>query len=66
MESRLTEIEIRLAHQEASLEAMTNQLLQHEKLFRDINDQLSYIKSLIKELSPGITSSGQQEIPPHY
>ncbi len=66
MESRITELEIRLTHQEAALDALTGTVSHYENSIQNIVDQLDHIKSMLKELAPGIAGPTGNEKPPHY
>lgn len=67
MESRLEDLEIRLAHQELAIDNLTQTLLIQEQTMAQLQDQLSYVKSMLRELSPSAVASAADETPPpHY
>lgn len=67
MESRLEDLEIRIAHQEAAIEELTRTNLAQQQQLEALQVQIGYLKSLIKELSPSAVASRSEETPPpHY
>ena len=66
MEPRITDIEIRLSHQEAALDELTRTSLQHQQAIKDILSELQQIKIMLQQLSPGMGNSASDETPPHY
>ena len=66
MESRITELEIRLTHQEATLETLNKAVTNQETTIQNIVGQLDHIKSMLKELAPGVPGAAANEKPPHY
>jgi len=67
MESRLEELEIRIAHQEAAIEELTRTDLAQQQQIEALHVQIGYLKSLIKELTPSAVASRSEETPPpHY
>ena len=67
MESRLTDLEIRLTHQEAALEELTHTVLEQDRLIVDLRGELEYLKGLLKDLAPSAVGPASDETPPpHY
>lgn len=66
MEQRLTELEIRLTHQEVTLDALSRSLTEQQKTLDNMLVQVDYIKSVLVELVPGAAESNSHEPPPHY
>lgn len=67
MESRLTDLEIRLTHQEAALEELTQAVLEQDRLIVDLRGELEHIKGLLKDLAPSAVAPASEETPPpHY
>ncbi len=67
MESRIEDLEIRSAHLEAEQEQLTHQLLEQQKTINELRDQIEYLKSLLKDLSPSaVVSRAEETPPPHY
>ena len=67
MESRLTDLEIRFTHQEATLEAVQNTLLLQQKTIEDLQAKLSLLQQQIRALAPGdIAPLSEEAPPPHY
>lgn len=67
MESRITDLEIRLSHQEAALDELTRANHQQQQVINNILAELQQIKIMLQQLSPGISGDGGDEPPPpHY
>lgn len=64
MDSRLTDLEIRLTHQDAAIEALTESSLKQQIQIEDMLSQLQHIRSLLQQMAPPAT--GEDEPPPHY
>ena len=67
MESRIVDLEIRLTHLEASLEALTDGVLRQEHIMRHLTAELEQIRGILRELvgSPVLAESLESP-PPHY
>ena len=67
MESRLVDLEIRIAHQDAALEELTRTTLAQQQRIEALAAQVDYLKSLLKELTPSAVAPRSEESPPpHY
>ncbi|HEB99564.1 MAG TPA: SlyX family protein [Thiotrichales bacterium] len=67
MESRLTDLEIRYAHQEATIEALNETLLLQQRSIDQLRAELTRIKQQMQELNTGEMASAAEETPPpHY
>ncbi len=67
MESRITDLEVRLTHQEAALEELTHTVLEQDRVIADLRTELEYLKSLLRELAPSPVAPASEETPPpHY
>lgn len=67
MESRIVDLEIRMSHQEAALEALTASDLTQQRALEHLRAELALIKSLLRDLTPAAVASQEQETPPpHY
>jgi len=67
MESRLEDLEIRIAHQEAAIEELTRTNLAQQQQIEVLRVQIDYLKSLIKEITPSAVAPRSEETPPpHY
>lgn len=64
---RVTDLEIRSAHQEAALDELTRQALRQQRQLNDLLDQVRLLTALLKELSPSAVGSlAEESPPPHY
>ncbi len=67
MESRLTDLEIRYVHQEATLEAVNETLLLQQRSIEALRAELERIKQQMRGLHSGEMASAAEETPPpHY
>ncbi len=66
MESRLTDLEIRYAHQEATLESLSETVLQQQRLLQTLSEELRRLREQLRSLSPGEAEAAADETPPHY
>ena len=63
----LVDLQIRLTHQEAAIDALTQNYLALEKQILAMEKQMQDMKSLLKELMPSLVAPQAQETPPpHY
>ncbi len=67
MESRLTDLEIRYAHQEVTIEALNETLLLQQRSIDQLRAELTRIKQQLQGLNTGEMASAAEETPPpHY
>lgn len=67
MESRLDDLEIRLSHQELAIDSLTQHSLEQQQIIARMQDELDYVKSLLRDLSPSaVAAPGEETPPPHY
>ncbi|HEA26313.1 MAG TPA: SlyX family protein [Ectothiorhodospiraceae bacterium] len=67
MESRVAELEFRLAHQELSIEELTQSNLDQQKQIDELKLQMRYLKSLISQAGQSAVGDESAEpLPPHY
>lgn len=67
MDSRLTDLEIRLTHQEAAVETLTRTVLHQDQALAELRAQLQALARQLRELAPSNVASQDEEAPPpHY
>jgi SlyX protein len=67
MESRITDLEIRLAHQEAAIDELTRTVMQQRKIIAEISNELELLKSMLREVAPSpVAPASEEQPPPHY
>ena len=67
MENRITDLEIRITHQEAAMEEMNDVLLEQHKLIQNLRDELNHHQRLLRDMnSSNITDAANETPPPHY
>lgn len=67
MENRITDLEIRITHQEAAMEEMNNVLLEQHKLIEKLRDALSHQQRQLRDMnSSNIADAADETPPPHY
>lgn len=65
MDKRITNLEIRITHQESSIDELTRTLLIQEDMIRKLQQELENIRSQVKEVSV-IAHASEEVPPPHY
>jgi len=65
MENKITDLEIRITHQEASIDELTRTLLEQEQLIRKLQRDVDTIRNQLKEDS-NIAHVSEETPPPHY
>lgn len=66
MDARLTDLEIRLSHQEAALDALTATVVDQQRALYGLRTELEYLRGLLREMTPGPAGAGDDPPPPHY
>ena len=67
MESRVAELEYRLAHQELSIDELTQTDLAQQKQIDELKVQIKYLKNLISQSGQSAMAGESEETPPpHY
>ncbi|NOX76393.1 MAG: SlyX family protein [Gammaproteobacteria bacterium] len=67
METRLTDLEIRLTHQEAALEEMSDVLLKQHHMMESLQRNLAALQVQLRDTNPqGVADPSQEPPPPHY
>ncbi|MDX1334577.1 MAG: SlyX family protein [Gammaproteobacteria bacterium] len=66
-DERITELEIRIAHMEASLEQLTQSSLAMEKVIEEQRLTIKDLQRQVRGLTPSnIASQSEETPPPHY
>jgi len=65
MENRLTDLEIRITHQEESIDELTRTLLAQEKLIGKLSADLERVQNQLTQVS-NIANPSEETPPPHY
>ncbi len=69
LEDRIADLEIRLTHQESSLDNLTKASVRQERAFEEILMQLEQIKAALSQMGQGgeqVNAPGDEPPPPHY
>jgi SlyX protein len=67
MESRLTDLEIRLTHQEAALEEMSLAFIRQEREIEELRDEVKRLQRQLLALgASNVASEAEETPPPHY
>ncbi len=65
--ARLEDLEIRLMHQEASIDSLTQSLLEQERISREQAERIRMLEQQVKTLTPSLIADASEETPPpHY
>jgi len=65
MENRITDLEIRITHQESAIDELTRTILKQEELITKLQLELKNIRSQVNEVSI-IAHASEETPPPHY
>lgn len=67
MENRITDLEIRITHQEAALEEMNDVLLEQHKLIQQLGEELAHLQRQLRDMNASnIANAADETPPPHY
>ncbi|GAB4356207.1 MAG: hypothetical protein Kow006_23140 [Gammaproteobacteria bacterium] len=67
LEERLVEVEVRVAHQDAAIETLTQTLLEKDQLLRQLRTQLETLEQQMRLADlTGVADASQEPPPPHY
>ncbi len=66
-ETRLAELEIRITHQDATLQALNDVVAEQQQLITQLRKELELMKGRLRELNaPNIAQAWEETPPPHY
>ena len=65
MEDRITDLEIRISHQESSIDELTRTLLDQETMIRKLAHDIKQLTEQVKDVS-NIAHESEEVPPPHY
>ena len=65
METRITDLEIRITHQESAIDELTRTVLRQEELISKLQLELKNIRSQVNDVSI-IAHASEETPPPHY
>ena len=67
MENRITDLEIRITHQEAAMEEMNGVLLEQHQLIEKLRGALNHQQRQLRDMnSSNIADAADETPPPHY
>lgn len=67
METKITDLEIRLTHQEAAIEEMNAVLLQQHQLIESLKAEVALLQRQLRDMgSSNVVDASQEPPPPHY
>lgn len=67
MENRLTDLEIRLTHQDAAVEELTRVVMLQEKQIESLTSAVKQLKAQLKDVSASnLAAESDETAPPHY
>ena len=67
METKITDLEIRLTHQEAAIEEMNAVLLKQHQLIESLRAELALLQRQLRDIgSSNVADVSQEPPPPHY
>lgn len=66
-DARLADLEIRITHQEATLQALNDVVAHQQQVITQLRRELDAMKSRLRELTPSdIAAPWEETPPPHY
>jgi SlyX protein len=65
MEDRITDLEIRMSHQQAAIDELTHTVLEQEKLIENLQRDIKQLHQQLTEFS-NIAHISEETPPPHY
>ncbi len=66
-EARFAELEIRLTHQDATVQALNDVIAEHQRLITQLRKEVEALRRRQQELSPANLAQPWEETPPpHY
>jgi SlyX protein len=67
VETKITDLEIRLTHQDAAIEEMNGVLLKQHQLIESLRAELALVQRQMSDMgSSDIVDASQEPPPPHY
>lgn len=67
MTDAITDLQIRLTHQDATLDELTDTVLRQQRQIDELRTQVEQLKALVRELTPPqVGAPGSEPPPPHY
>lgn len=69
MENRITDLEVRITHQESSIDELTRTILVQDKVIKQLKQDMEIIQNQMRELSSelsNIAHVSEETPPPHY
>jgi SlyX protein len=67
VETKITDLEIRITHQEAAIEEMNGVLLKQHQLIESLRAELALLQRQLRDIgSSNIADASQEPPPPHY
>lgn len=66
-ESRIIELEMRLTHQDMTLQTLSDALVRQQRVIERLDGEVLALKQQMQALAqPNIASMGEETPPPHY
>lgn len=66
-EARLTDLEIRITHQEATLLALNDVIAAQQRVIDQLRKEVEALKRQLRDMSPsGVAAPWEETPPPHY
>ncbi|NOX10145.1 MAG: SlyX family protein [Gammaproteobacteria bacterium] len=66
LEQRMEDLEIRIAHMEASMDELTHANLGQERMLRLQEEVIKRLSQQLRAINPADGAESQYETPPHY
>ncbi len=66
MESRLSELEAKLAFAEDLLDALDRRVYEQQRQIDELQDEVKALRKQVREFAPAAGDTPRDEVPPHY
>jgi uncharacterized coiled-coil protein SlyX len=66
IEDRITELEIKSAHQEATIADLNDVIFSQQKTIDSLEPRLLKMETELKSLASNIKNASEEDAPPHY
>jgi SlyX protein len=65
-DARFTDLEIRLTHQEATLQTLNDVIADQQKLIAQLRQEVALLQKQLRAMTPVNIAAPWEEAPPHY
>ena len=66
MDSKITDLEIRITHQEAAIEEINDVLLKQHQLIEKLGNEVNMLQRQLMDIGGNVVDASKETPPPHY